>query len=193
MKLRMLPRKSNSVCGDTSEGAWFRPGPPHRSQRIHPYPGAALRGDAVYTSDDAKRRLEIMARQIFVRFKALLMQPSVFAYAERHDNIEAIYKKLKEKRDTADVTKLLKELHKIVNQAIQAQAPGEDHAEGLSVDLSLIDFEKLRDEFARKVRRKHAALQDIRQLIEDKLAQMLARNPMLMALADNIESSSPPS
>ncbi len=136
--------------------------------------------DAVYTSDDAKRRFEIMARQIFVRFKALLMQPSVFAYADRHDNIEAIYKKLEEKRDTADVTQLLKELHKIVNEAIQAQAPGEDHAEGLSVDLSLIDFEKLRDEFARKVRRKHAALQDIRQLIEDKLAQMLARNPLLM-------------
>jgi type I restriction enzyme, R subunit len=136
--------------------------------------------DAVYTSDDAKRRFEIMARQIFVRFKALLMQPSVFAYAERHDNIEAIYKKLQEKRDTADATQLLRELHKIVNEAIQAQAPGEDHAEGLAVDLSLIDFEKLRDEFAGKVRRKHAALQDIRQLIEDKLAQMLARNPMLM-------------
>lgn len=136
--------------------------------------------DAVYTSDDAKRRFEIMARQVFMRFKALLMQPSVFAYAERHDNIEATYKKLQEKRDTADVTQVLKELHKIVNEAIQAQAPGEDHAEGLSVDLSRIDFEKLRDEFTRKVRRKHAALQDIRQLIEDKLAQMLARNPMLM-------------
>lgn len=136
--------------------------------------------DAVYTSDDAKRRFEIMARQVFVRFKGLLMQPSVFAYAERHDNVEAIYKKLQEKRDTADVTQVLKELHKIVNEAIQAQTPGEDHAEGLSVDLSRIDFEKLRDEFASKVRRKHAALQDIRQLIEDKLAQMLARNPMLM-------------
>ena len=129
--------------------------------------------DAVYTSDDAKRRFEIMARQVFMRFKALLMQPSVFAYAERHDNIEATYKKLQEKRDTADVTQVLKELHKIVKEAIQAQAPGEDHAEGLSVDLSRIDFEKLRDEFTRKVRRKHAALQDIRQLIEDKLAQML--------------------
>jgi type I restriction enzyme R subunit len=136
--------------------------------------------DAVYTSDDAKRRFEIMARQVFIRFKALLMEPSVFAYAERHDNIAAIYKKLEEKRDTADVTQVLKELHKIVNEAIQAQMPGEDHAEGLSVDLSLIDFEKLRDEFARKVRRKHAALEDIRQVIEAKLARMLARNPMLM-------------
>ena len=108
------------------------------------------------------------------------MEPSVFAYAERHDNIEAIYKKLQEKRNTADVTEVLKELHRIVNEAIRAAAPGNDHAEGLTVDLSTIDFGRLRDEFAGKVRRKHAALQDIREVVEQKLAQMLARNPMHM-------------
>src|SRR5262249_36152305 len=32
--------------------------------------------DALYTSDEAKRRFEIMARQVFIRFKALLMEPS---------------------------------------------------------------------------------------------------------------------
>lgn len=136
--------------------------------------------DALYTSDEAKRRFEIMARQVFICFKALLMEPSVFAYAERHDNIEAIYKKLQEKRDTADVTEVLKELHRIVNEAIRAAAPGDDHAEGLTVDLSVIDLGRLRDEFARKVRRKHAALQDIREVVEQKLAQMLAWNPMHM-------------
>jgi len=136
--------------------------------------------DAVYTTDEAKRRFEIMARQVFIRFKALLMEPSALAYAERHDNIEAIYKKLQDRRDTADVTEVLKELHRIVNEAIRAAAPGGDHAEGLKVDLSQIDFEKLRTEFASKVRRKHAVLQDIRDVVEQKLAQMLARNPMRM-------------
>ena len=38
-----------------------------------------------------------------------------------------------EKRDTADVTDVLKELHQIVNEAIRTQEPGEDHAEGLTV------------------------------------------------------------
>jgi type I restriction enzyme R subunit len=136
--------------------------------------------DALYTSDEAKRRFEITARQVFIRFKALLMEPSALAYAERHDNIEAIYKKLQDRRDTADVTEVLKELHRIVNEAIRAAAQGGDHAEGLKVDLSQIDFGKLRDEFASKVRRKHAALQDIRDVVEKKLAQMLARNPMRM-------------
>jgi type I restriction enzyme R subunit len=91
-----------------------------------------------------------------------------------------MYKKLQEKRDTADVTEVLKELHRIVNEAIRAAAPGGDQAEGLSVDLSQIDFAKLRDEFATKVRRKHAALQDIRDIVEQKLADMLARNPLRM-------------
>src|SRR5271155_2580649 len=113
--------------------------------------------DAVYTSDESKRRFEILARQVFIRFKALIMEPAAFTYAVRHDNIEAIYKKLEERRDTADVTDLLKELHRIVNEAIRAAEPGEDHAEGLTIDLSQIDFATLRDEFGSKVKRKHAA------------------------------------
>jgi type I restriction enzyme R subunit len=108
------------------------------------------------------------------------MEPPAFAYAERHDNIEAIYKKLTERRDTADVTALLKELHRIVNEAIRAQAPGDDQAEGLTFNLSHIDLERLRDEFARKVRRKATALQDIRDIVEQRLAAMLARNPTRM-------------
>ena len=136
--------------------------------------------NALYTSDEAKRRFEIMARHVFSRFKALLMEPSARAYAERHDNIEAIYRKLHDRRDTADVTELLKELHRIVNEAIRAAAPGEDHAEGLRVDLSQIDFGKLKEEFASKVHRKNTALQDIRDVVDAKLAQMLADNPLRM-------------
>ena len=136
--------------------------------------------EAVYSSDKAKRRFEILARQVFVRFKALLMEPSAFAFAERHDNLEAIYRKLTARRDTADVTELLKALHRIVNEAIRTQAPGDDQAEGLTFDLSLIDMEKLRDEFAKKVRHKATALQDIREVVEQKLAMMLKLNPSRM-------------
>lgn len=136
--------------------------------------------EAVYTTDESKRRFEILARQVFIRFRSLLMEPTAFQYAERHDNIEAIYKKLTERRDTADVTELLKELHRIVNEAIRTQTPGQDQAEGLTFDLSQIDLEKLRAEFATKVRRKATALQDIRDIVEQKLAVMLARNPARM-------------
>lgn len=136
--------------------------------------------NAVYTSDESKRRYEILARVVFSRFKALLVEPSALIYAERHDHLEAIYKKLNERRDTSDVGDLLKVLHRIVNQAIATQGTGTDQATGLTMDLTQIDMEKLRDEFARKAKRKATVIQDIRQVVEEKLAQMLARNPLRM-------------
>ena len=142
--------------------------------------GLADAVEAVYTNDESKRRFEILSRVVFSRFKALLVEPSALTYAERHDNIEAIYKKLTERRDTSDVSALLKELHRIVNQAIATQAPGDDQAKGLTVDLSLINMEKLRDEFSKKVKRKATVIEDIRKIVEEKLAQMLANNPLRM-------------
>ncbi len=136
--------------------------------------------EAVYRTDEAKRRFEILARQVFIRFKALVTEPTAYAYAERHDNIDSIYKKLTERRDTADVTGLLKQLHRIVNAAILTEGIGGDQAEGLSFDLSTLDLERLRDEFASKAAHKATAIQDIRQLVEKQLAEMLARNSMRM-------------
>ena len=103
---------------------------------------------------------------MFVRFKALLMEPAAFTYTVRHDNIEAIYKKLKERRDTADVTALLKDAPDRQRGDPHA-GRATDHAEGLTIDLSQLDFEKLRDEFGKKVKRKQA-LEDIRQFVERK-------------------------
>lgn len=136
--------------------------------------------EAIYTSDETRRRFEILARVVFSRFKALLVEPSALIYAERHDNLEAIYKKLGERRDTSDVSELLKVLRRIVNEAIATQAPGEDQAKGITVDLSQIDMARLKDEFGRKVKRKATVIEDIRKILEEKLAQMLARNPMRM-------------
>jgi type I restriction enzyme R subunit len=136
--------------------------------------------EVVYTSDDSKRRFEILARQVFVRFRALVTEPTAYRYAERHDNIEAIYKKLTERRDTADVTELLKALHRVVNEAISTRAPGQDQAGSVTFDLSRIDLDKLREEFARKVQRKATVVQDIRDIVEQKLRQMLEQNPQRM-------------
>jgi len=136
--------------------------------------------NALYTSDAEKRRFEILTRQVFDRFRALLTEPVVYPYVERRDNLEPIYKKLEERRDTSEVTELLKELHRIVNEAIQAQHPGDDQAVGLTVHLSRIDFGKLHEEFASRVRRKQTGLQDLRDLVERKLQQILRHNPRLM-------------
>jgi type I restriction enzyme, R subunit len=98
---------------------------------------------------------------------------------------------LTKRRDTADVTELLKELHRIVNAAILTQEAGGDQVEGQTFDLSQIDLERLRDEFAKKVRRKAIAVQDIRDIVEQKLAEMLARNPARMDYQRKYEDTRP--
>lgn len=136
--------------------------------------------NAVRTTDDSRQRFKILARLVFTRFKALLVEPSAYVYAERHDNIEAIYRKLSEHIDTTDVTEVLKALHRIVNQAIVTDAPGVDQVEEKQYDLSQINLEKLRDEFAKKVKHKATTLQDIRTIIEARLSRMLMHNPRHM-------------
>lgn len=141
---------------------------------------AAGSADRAFGGDHARQRFEILARAIFLRFKALVTEPTLQLYAERHDNIEAIYRQLTQARDDADVSDLLRVLHRIVNEAITTQAPGADQAQGLTVDLSLIDLQALRDEFATRVRHKATLIEDIRQLVERKLALLLAQNPTRM-------------
>lgn len=142
--------------------------------------------EAVYSSDRAKQRFELMTRQVFLRFRSLVTEPSALQFAERHDNLEAIYKKLTERRDTADVTTLVKELQQLVNEAIQAEELGRDQRQGITYDLSKIDLRQLQEEF-RKVPRKATAIEDIRQLVERKLRDMLARNPMRMDFQQRYE------
>jgi len=75
---------------------------------------------------------------------------------------------------------VLKALHRIVNQAIVTDAPGVDQVEEKQYDLSQINLEKLRDEFAKKVKHKATTLQDIRTIIEARLSRMLMHNPRHM-------------
>lgn len=136
--------------------------------------------EALNKGDDARRRFEILAGIVFSRFRALVTERTAVIFAERHDNIEAIFRKLSEKRQGADVTDILKELHKLVGEAILAQKPSEESPEPRQFDLSQIDLEKLRKEFASKVLRKATTLRAIQEIIEHKLDIMLKQNPQRM-------------
>jgi len=135
--------------------------------------------EAVCTTDESRRRFEVLAGIVFARFRSLV-EPSVAAkFGERHDNIQTVFRKLSEDRDDADVTELLKALQRIVNEAV-ATMPSVPAPQSTTLDLSRIDFDALRREFARKVPRKATALQEVRTLVEKKLRQMLAANPLRM-------------
>jgi type I restriction enzyme R subunit len=137
--------------------------------------------EALYTDEDVRARFQVVVQQVVARFRALSFETAT-PFAERRDNLDTILEKLGERTDNANITDVLKALHRIVNDAIGTQGRGEDQAEGMKVDISKIDFDRLRQEFAKKVRRKHTVIKDLQQIIDDRLSAMLRVNPTRMDL-----------
>lgn len=133
--------------------------------------------DAVYTNDETKRRFEILAREVFTKFKSALMVDGVSGFVPRRDAIGIIYKRLQDNRDAADIADIMQSLHSIADASIDtASVVAESNA---PYDVSKIDFEKLRKEFERSPR-KNTAVQCLKDRVEARLRQMVAQNPTRM-------------
>ena len=99
------------------------------------------------------------------------------AMRQQKEAINAIYKELQKKRKHADITDLSVAINEIVNEHLQIDAtmvaePGTSRR----FDISGIDFDLLRREFA-KSKEKNLILKDIQDLLQERIAQMLAQNP----------------
>ena len=99
------------------------------------------------------------------------------AEAQRRKNaIIAIYGELQKRRKHADNTDLMVEINAIVNDYIHVESNAYGSAENKRFDISKIDFDLLRREFARSTR-KNLIMKDLQELIEQRLDAMLCENP----------------
>ena len=94
---------------------------------------------------------------------------------QQKDAIEAIFKELQKKRKHADITDLSVTINEIINDHIEIEGPLMV-AEPSQFDISGINFELLRREFA-KSREKNLIMKDLQDVLQERLAQMMAANP----------------
>ena len=132
--------------------------------------------DVINQSEETRKRFEIQARMVFKKFKACLNIKAVNDFKAPHDAINIIYKKLQGDRDTADISRIIQELHEVVDQAVEARE-GNAGVDDYLYDMSKIDFGLLQEEFARK-KHKNTTVYCLKEAIEKKLAGMLKRNPL---------------
>lgn len=131
--------------------------------------------EVVNENDQTRKRFEIMAREVFKKFKACINVPGVNGQRDARDAINIIYKSLQADREAADISDIIRQLHGIVDEAIHTRTAT---AEGAGVyDISKIDFERLRLEFA-KSPAKHTAVQGLKDVIEKRLNILLMKNPL---------------
>lgn len=100
------------------------------------------------------------------------MNPEIKADKEA---LIAILEMLQEQRRHVDTTDVMVAINKIINEHITLELEA-DKRESKKFDLSQIDFDVLRAEFAR-VKHKNTLIRDLENLIEVQLAKMVFTNP----------------
>ena len=95
---------------------------------------------------------------------------------KEYEAIAAINGELQKKRKHTDITDLMVEINGIINEYVQMEEPAEGIVPSRQFDISEIDFDKLRREFAR-VKKKNLVLKDLQEVIQQKLDRMMFTNP----------------
>lgn len=166
--------------------------------------------DCVSLNEATRTTFEFMARNVFRKYKALYPEEQVRPHTKDFEAIEAIYNLLNQKVKSADVTEIVMELQSIVSDSvilkdeddvvvdstvldpslkntddkvdIAAELKGKD----VYIDLSKLDFKKLKATFA-KSPRKNTLTYDLKQAIEKKLEQMLKENPLRLTFYERYQ------
>ena len=95
---------------------------------------------------------------------------------KEYEAIVAIFHQLQKKRKHASNVDLMVEINGIISEYVQVDIPGEGLTPSRQFDISKIDFDLLRREFA-KAKRKNLILKDLDDLIQQRLNELLFANP----------------
>ena len=98
--------------------------------------------EAINENDQTRKQLEVMAREVFKKFKACInIRPGVNDYRDDRDVINIIYKSLQNDREKADISQIMMVLHKLVDDSVVVRSDGK--SEGKVYDISQIDLGRL--------------------------------------------------
>jgi len=132
--------------------------------------------EAANENDETRKRFEVMCREVFKKFKACINIQGVNAHRADRDAINIVYKSLQQDREQADITEIIRQLHRVVDEAIETTSGGE--AQDLPpFNISEIDFDLLKQEFERSPQ-KRTTVQELRQVVERRLQRLLRQNPL---------------
>ena len=131
--------------------------------------------EKVTLNETTRTKFEIMARDVFRKYKALYPEDEIKPFIKQFNAIEAIYDALNQKVKTADITEIMMQLQEVVNESVFINEIEESEPD--YIDLSNLDFDKLKAAF-KKIKNKNTIVFDLQKAIEKKLKQMVKENPL---------------
>jgi len=137
--------------------------------------------DKISLNETTRTKFEVMARNVFRKYKALYPEEQIKPFIKEFNAIEAIYGQLNQKTKTADITSVMLRLQEVVNESVfvnEVQAPEPEY-----INLSNLDFDKLKAAF-RRVKRKNTVVFELQNAVDSKLRQMIQQNPLRLKFYD---------
>ena len=133
--------------------------------------------NAVYTNDETKRKFQVLAREVFKKYKALQPDRILNLYAARKNAIDVIYTAIEENIESADVSEIMRKIQAVVDESIENMVAEPGHNKEKLIDLSGLNFEVLEQHFL-KTEHKNTVVQALKDKVEKQLKQMVERNPL---------------
>jgi len=132
--------------------------------------------DALLVNDNIKEQYLSLANKVELLFQATLPDVSANEFGIDRKAIVIIADKIRSLTPSADISIVMGQVEELLDQSIAPK--GYNIRETRIVDLSQIDFEKLKKQFEQS--RKHIEIEKLRGQINSKLAQMLQLNKCRM-------------
>lgn len=140
--------------------------------------------NAVCRNEESRAKFEIAARNVFRKYKALFPEKQAKKFTKSYNAIDAIYNELNQKVKSADISEIIMQLQKVVNNSIFINELGEQL--NVIIDLSNLNVDALRKAFE-KIQHKNELVFDLNKAVEQKLEQMLQQNPLRMEFYDRYQ------
>ena len=135
--------------------------------------------ECVCLNETTRTKYELLAREVFKKYQALYPEDQIKPFTKSFNAIEAIYQQLNQQTKEADITSIVLRLQQVVNDSIGLSATTVNEPDDVYVDLSNLDFDKLKAVFAR-TEKKNTILFDLQRAVDNKLKRMLKDNPLRM-------------
>ena len=132
--------------------------------------------DAVCGSFEDKKTFSTYASELIRLMKYANKENITDTARKEFEAIRAIYDVLQRKRKHIDTIDLMVQLNAIIGQYVKMDDKSFEVKESRRFDISKIDFDLLRREFAR-ARQKNLMLKDLQEVIQAQLDRMLFNNP----------------
>jgi type I restriction enzyme R subunit len=146
--------------------------------------------EAINENDESRTRFELLALAVARKYRSCITLPELSRYRLTEAAVDIVYKSLQEDVLDPDVAHIMARLQPVIDAAVAPAVEGEiyditpvvrpvresgDDTHG-PYDISKIDFERLRREFAKRAA-KRTEVQALKAAIDHRMQQMIAENP----------------